>query len=318
LPAAAPGPRRWVIRPLIDVERDAVRDYLRARGAVWREDVTNADVRIMRNRVRHELIPLLRSRFSPAVTAVLAREAAIAQADEDFLHDQAIELARRIVLTGERGAIGLDAAALDRAPRALSSRVVRQVLEQHAGSRPISFDHIDQVLALREGQAVSLPGQDLVRTGEIVRVRLKQGRRVYEGTQFAVSLSIPGEVELAAAGVAVAAERLADGGTGAGPWHARGAEVGVAAGRLRLPLAVRSRRPGDRFHPLGAPGPRKLQDFLVDRKVARDRRDTVPLVVDGLDRIVWVVGQSVADDFRVTDPSRGVILLKVRHLGGAG
>jgi hypothetical protein len=61
-----------------------------------------------------------------------------------------------------------------------------------------------------------------------------------------------------------------------------------------------------------------LQDFLVDRKVARNERDAVPLVVDGRDRIVWVVGQTVAEDFRVTDPSQGVILLKVRHLGGPG
>jgi hypothetical protein len=61
-----------------------------------------------------------------------------------------------------------------------------------------------------------------------------------------------------------------------------------------------------------------LQDFLVDRKVRREDRDAVPLVVDAHDRIVWVVGQSVAEDFRVTDPSQGVILLKVRHLGGVG
>ena len=101
-------------------------------------------------------------------------------------------------------------------------------------------------------------------------------------------------------------------------WAAGGAHVGVAAAALELPLAVRSRRPGDRFRPLGAPGVRKLQDFFVDRKVAREARDWVPLVVDRRDRIVWVVGQSVAEDFRVTDPSQGVILLKVRHLGGPG
>jgi tRNA(Ile)-lysidine synthase len=64
---------------------------------------------------------------------------------------------------------------------------------------------------------------------------------------------------------------------------------------------------------LGAPGGRKLQDFLVDRKVARDERDRLPLVVDGRDRIVWVVGHAVAEDFRVTDPSQGVLLLKVRR-----
>jgi tRNA(Ile)-lysidine synthase len=87
----------------------------------------------------------------------------------------------------------------------------------------------------------------------------------------------------------------------------------VAAGALELPLAVRNRRPGDRFRPLGAPGVRKLQDFLVDRKVARNERDLLPLVVDGRDRIVWVVGQAVAEDFRVTDPSQGVLLLKVRR-----
>jgi tRNA(Ile)-lysidine synthase len=138
------------------------------------------------------------------------------------------------------------------------------------------------------------------------------------GPIFAVSLSIPGEVQLAAAGMAVGAERLEPAVGRPRKWEGRGTEVGVAAGRLELPLAVRSRRPGDRFHPLGAPGPRKLQDFLVDRKVERAERDTVPLVVDGRDRIVWVVGQSVAEDFRVTDPAQGVILLKVRHLGGAG
>jgi tRNA(Ile)-lysidine synthase len=63
---------------------------------------------------------------------------------------------------------------------------------------------------------------------------------------------------------------------------------------------------------------RKLQDFFVDRRVPRDQRDTVPLVVDGRDRIVWVVGQSVADEFRVTNASQAVILLSVRHLGGPG
>src|SRR5262245_468308 len=87
-----------VIRPLIDVARADLRSDLEGLGEAWREDATNADVAIPRNRVRHELIPFLQSRFSPAATAILAREAALAQQDEDFLHDRAIELAGRIVL----------------------------------------------------------------------------------------------------------------------------------------------------------------------------------------------------------------------------
>ena len=100
---------------------------------------------------------------------------------------------------------------------------------------------------------------------------------------------------------------------------ARGDTAVVAAGPLQGPLAVRTRRRGDTFKPLGMGGRgRKLQDFLVDRKVARVDRDSLPLVVDGDDRIVWVVGQSVAEDFRVTTAKHGVILLKARRLGGVG
>ena len=95
----------------------------------------------------------------------------------------------------------------------------------------------------------------------------------------------------------------------------------VAAGRrvLKLPLAVRNRQPGDRFRPLGMGGrPKKLQDFLVDRKVPGNERDTLPLVVDADDRIVWVVGHVRGRGFSRHGPSQGVILLKARRLGGEG
>jgi len=331
LATAGAAQRRRIIRPLLDVDRAELREYLASMGEPWREDASNADVAIPRNRIRHELIPLLQSRFLPAVTGTLARQAALARDEEDFLRDRAIELAGRIVLSDERSHIIIDTAGLAAAPRALSSRVVLQALERLAGERPISFDHVERVLALEPGQAVSLPGQDVVRTGEVIVLRPARERVPLApqrgrtgaaaagcGNGFTLSLSIPGEVEVAAARLAVAAERLDAPAGRPRKWEGRGLEVGVAAERLVLPLAVRSRRPGDRFHPLGAPGARKLQDFFVDRKVARDERDRVPIVVDGQDRIVWVVGQSVAEEFRVTDPARGVILLKVRHLGGAG
>jgi tRNA(Ile)-lysidine synthase len=324
-----------IIRPLIDVEREALRGFLAERGQDFREDASNADVTIPRNRVRHEVLPLLGSRFCPAITDVLARQAALARQDEEFLQQLAIKLADQIVLTDE--AIRIDVAGLAAAPRALSSRVVRAALQTFAASRPITFDHVEQVLALADVQscaterAVSLPGQIAGRLGNVISLRpltaasrgsakrgggrtSGHGRRTFD----AVSLSIPGEVEVVSQGVVVRAEHLHDSAARQRQWVGRGREVGVAAGPLELPLAVRSRRAGDRFRPLGAPGVRKLQDFFVDRKVPRTERDTVPLVVDGRDRIVWVVGQSVAEEFRVTDPAQGVILLKVRHLGGPG
>jgi tRNA(Ile)-lysidine synthase len=320
-----------VIRPLLEVDRAALRAYLAGRGQSFREDASNADVSVPRNRVRHELLPLLRSRFSPRITDVLARESALARHDEEFLHEEAIKLARRLVLTNET--VTIDAAGLAGAPRALASRVALEALGHLAGGRSISFDHVEWVLALAADSAgaVSLPGQEALRVGDRIVLR-RSARNCTPHTAgighrtpgigfrnaFAFSLSIPGEVHLAPQGISVAAQHLAASAVRPSQWMARGAEVGVASDAVTLPLAVRSRRPGDRFRPLGAPGKRKLQDFFVDRKVPRNVRDTVPLVVDGRDRIVWVVGESVADEFRVTDASQGVILLAVRHLGGPG
>jgi tRNA(Ile)-lysidine synthase len=312
-----------IIRPLLDVERATLRDYLAAHGQAFREDASNADVSIPRNRVRHELLPLLESRFSPAVADVLAREAALARQDEEYLREEAIKLARRIVQENE--AITIDAEGLIAAPRALGSRVARAALERFAGGRSITFDQVEWLLALaadKKGE-LSLPGQQARRDGQTIvltpRTSVSRGASVSgDRNGFAFSLSIPGEVRLEPLGLIVGAEHLPGPAARHMRWEARGSEVGVAAEPVSLPLAVRSWRPGDRFRPLGAPGVRKLQDFFVDRKVPRAVRDTVPLVVDGRDRIVWVVGQSVAEEFRVTEPTQGVILLKVRHLGGPG
>ncbi len=84
----------------------------------------------------------------------------------------------------------------------------------------------------------------------------------------------------------------------------------VEGSLLTGPLVVRSRRPGDSFRPLGLDGRKKLQDFFVDAKVRRDTRDKIPLVVDAEGRIVWVAGLSVAEDFRVTDRTKAVVILK--------
>jgi tRNA(Ile)-lysidine synthetase-like protein len=71
-------------------------------------------------------------------------------------------------------------------------------------------------------------------------------------------------------------------------------------------FTVRTRRPGDRFHPLGLAQPKKLKDFLIDRKIARDRRDRLPLLLwNG--EIVWIAGVEVSERFKVTCPVRGTL-----------
>jgi tRNA(Ile)-lysidine synthase len=336
-----------VIRPLIDTTRETLLDWLASRNQPYCDDATNEDVSIPRNRVRHELLPLLERRFSPGVVEVLAREAAIARLDHDYIENVAIEYASLIVLrnsSGERTplsarpsltdtvAVELDAAGVAALPPAVAARLARLALAVLAPDRFVSSEHVEALVSLAsdEGVSVSLPGQQASRRGSLVvlepafaRGASTKSRRSLGGggpfeNSFAVSLSIPGEVVLAPQGWAVSAHLQT---RSAGP-SASGAGALVAevqAGSLTGPLGVRSRRPGDWLRPAGLGGRRKkLQDLLVDRKIPRETRDFLPLVVDGQGRIVWVVGLAVAEDFRVTEPSQGVILLKARRLGGPG
>jgi len=311
-----------VIRPLIEISRADLRQYAAERALAFRTDLSNADLSIPRNRVRHELIPYLEREFSPGISRVLAREAAMARDDENRLQQEAIDFTGSIVLRTTAGKIELDAPALRSLHPAIAARVARQALSRLASGRFIGFDHVDRLLRLAdalEGEAVDLPGQRAVRRGSVIVLGPPAPRQRARGREnsFRFPLSIPGEVTLDNQGWTVSAERMESLGPG-GTGHAKAAEVVVAADPLTLPLAIRSRRRGDRFRPLGLGHRKKLQDFLVDRKIPREIRDSLPLVVDGQDRIVWVVGETVAEDFRVTEPSRGVIFLKARRLGGLG
>jgi len=322
-----------VVRPLIDIARVDLRRYAAERGLAFREDSTNADVSIPRNRVRHELIPYLERECSPGIVDVLAREAAIARDDENHLQAEAIVLASSIVLrTTDQDRVRLkpdatlsvDRAGLTSLHPALAARVARLALWGMAPGHFIGYEHVERFLEFardaRPGAALSLPGQQATHRGARIVLGPEPARMGADAAPpdaFRFPLSIPGEVTLSTQGWAVSAERLE--GSAGTPWTARGPAVAVAAAPLNLPLAIRSRRAGDRFRPLGLGGRgKKLQDFLVDRKIPREMRDSLPLVVDGHDKIVWVVGECVAEDFRVTEPSQGVILLKARRLGGLG
>ena len=311
-----------VVRPLLDVTREELRGFLRTHGIPFREDETNDDLSIPRNRVRRELIPYLQEHFSPAIADVLAREAEIARADADWL-DSAANTAARTVVSGEGDLVRVDAVTLRTMPRAIARRVAMDAMKQGAPQRFFGFDHVETFGRLVAGEiaAASLPGLRAVREGNaLVLVPTASAEPDAEdATCFCYSLSIPGQVGVVEAGLTVSAERCSKAGLpDPSRLTSRGGSVAVDAANLAGALTVRSRQPGDTFRPLGLHGSKKLQDMFVDRKIPRHERDRIPLVIDPVGRIVWIVGQAVSEDFRVTEGTRSVILLTAKHLGGLG
>ncbi len=304
-----------LVRPLLEVGRAELRRYLADGRIPFREDASNADLRVPRNRVRHELLPQLRT-YSPRVVEALARQADIARADEAWLSRRANEAAADLV-SQERGLVVLDAAGLAALPPALGRRVARDALARiEPRRREIGFDAIERVRRTAAGgpARTDLPDCRVERAAGRVRLVPRRGRTgPAPRPGFAYRLAIPGEVSVPEAGVRVRAEVVE---AAAGARVAGGGRTAVVALPAAAPLVVRSWRFGDRYRPLGLGGrSRKLQDLFVDRKVPRDERTRIPLVLDADGRVVWVVGFGIGHDFRAGEGDESVLFLKVSGLG---
>ena len=326
-----------IVRPLLSCRRRELREWLAARNLAFVDDETNVDVAIPRNRVRAELVPLLEQRFNPSVVDVLADEADLARELSSWVDALAGEQAARLVRSlDRRGGCEvreIEITALNELPMPIRRAVLHRTLSELAGSRAIGFWHVDAAIRLTDefgDRCVDLPGQRLERIGCRLVLTGRSADTIgraaaSEPNLFRYPLSIPGEVALPQAGCVVSAE-LAGGAAHSDASATAGSRVQAPARRdtalVRADLAagslaVRNRRPGDRFRPAGLDGRKKLQDYFVDRKVARDRRDHVPIVVDESDRIVWVAGYEIDEAFRVTDPAQAVLILKLKSLGGS-
>jgi tRNA(Ile)-lysidine synthase len=319
------APRRdHLVRPLLEVSRAELREYLGAAGESWREDLTNADRAIPRNRIRHNVLPELRAVNAQADLA-LARAAGLLRTDAAFLDGLANEAVARVVrvqdgawgassASGAEGAatrrVMVDGIELTRLPLALARRVALRALETANPSRSYGLEEAEMLCdAAAGGAGGSVAGLDMERFGANV-VLLNKVPRVPPRTEpFELQLDIPGAVDAPHGRWTLSA-------SGPLPRHEASIAAGqvmVDAGTLGRCFIVRPRRPGDRLHPLGAPGRKKVQDVFVDRKIPRDDRDREPIVTDETGRIVWVAGQVLAAPFRVTPLTTTVVVLTLRR-----
>ncbi len=300
-----------VIRPLLEVSRQEIEEFCRAMGLKPIIDRTNIEADYARNRLRQRLLPVIKEEFGPTALEVLSRLAAQVRDELGVLEGMAEEAASQIIREAGEGRVVLDRATLASQPRAIARRVVRAVLRRmRGGLEGFTFSHVEAVLALvgsAEGsRECRLPFGIVVRREyELITFLRRPSRQIPEPKRV---LPVPGEAPWGKAGVVrarvLSREELPP------DWReycTQRAYIDLTA--VTRPLYLRSRRPGDTFHPLGAPGRKKLKDFFIDEKVPAARRDMVPLVVDEEGKIVWVVGHRIDDSVRVLEHTWAILEL---------
>ena len=289
------SPRRGrLVRPLLGVTREDVRDYLRARGLEWREDPSNADRRFARARVRHDVLDVLRE-LSPAAERTIAETARQLRDEADVLEAVVTD-----ALTELGGGPAISLASVLEHPPAVRRLVLRALAERAAGAAtPLSRREADEILALGERGSRSLDlGGGLRAVAEYGTLRFTRAGEA--ATPEPVRLSVPGRVRF-------------------GDWEVEarvGAPGDVTVSGLGAELIVRAWRDGDRMRPAGLGGSKSLQDLFTDRKVPRALRRTLPVVeTDG--EIVWVAGVAVDERFAAAEDAPRGVGLSARSVGGA-
>jgi tRNA(Ile)-lysidine synthase len=270
------------VRPLLPFSRADIVDWLTQEGLVWRDDVSNRDYAFTRNRVRHELLPLLTS-YNPAISerlAELCRQLADDEADWDArVADELARSSRPL-----DGALRMPCAVLTEATAAMAGRLVRAALKVVRGNlRRLDAVHVAAVLALAKGSRpqgeVHLPGAWVGRRYEAMLFR-REAPQV--GTIDLFEIAGPGIYPLA--GGRTLNVTLSPMPTGAGR-HA----VEFCARAVAFPLRVRSPRPGDRLCLSAGATTKKLQDLFVDDKLPAEERASAVLVF-AAEQLLWVAG----------------------------
>jgi tRNA(Ile)-lysidine synthase len=282
--------RGRLVRPLLGVTRDEVREYLRSRGLEWREDPSNADRRFARARVRHDLLEALRS-IGPAAERTIAETARQLREEAEVL-DTAVEAA----LEELGGGPAVSASELGRLRPAVRRLVLRELAERAGGS--LAVGDAERIMAMggRGSKSLDLGGGLRV----VVEYGTLRFTRAHEAAApDPVALPVPGHARF-------------------GEWEVEaslgsGGDVAVRGQPGDL-LTVRAWRDGDRMRPAGLGGTKTLQDLFTDRKVPRALRHTLPVVVSG-EEIVWVAGVAVDERFAAPAEASEAIALSARALG---
>ncbi len=289
---------RQIVRPLLQLSRNEIEGYLRKAGVVWREDRSNTDRRFLRNRIRHELLPLLET-FNPEMVRSLIQTADALSADEEILGRLTSESFTRTAETGDCS-VRFDRSKLCAEPAPLRKRLYRAAISSLKGDlKRISFNHLADIEKLAQSQkpngSLNLPnGIRVVRDYTSLLFTEKKDEPFSEGGE--ISISACGSYTMPCGGLISVGL--------SGDQEETGRDViYLDPEALPFPWRVRYFRKGDRFSPLGTAGSKKLKDLFIDRKIPLQERIRTPLLVC-LDEIVWVCGIQASESARITAVNR--------------
>ena len=310
-----------LIRPLLSLNRGQTEGHCQAVGLEPVIDSSNMDPTFFRNRIRHELLPLLET-YNPGIRQILLRLACIMAAEVDLLTEMVASAWESVFESLGESALLLRVESMKGKPLALQRALLRSAIKKlQPSARDVSFDTIERGIQFvsdptRPASRPLIAGLMLRDLGEEILLYHTDSPVIYDRLpqligDVQVGMPIPGEVELAGGWKLTATSKSIVPGSYQTYLNAQeGDFAAIDESGLSAPLSVRTRVPGDRIQPLGLEGTSKVSDIMINNHIPDLARARWPIVVSG-DEVVWVAGIRMSHSFRLNEGTSRAIVIRL-------
>ena len=312
-----------IIRPMIYLNRTDIIEFLNQNKLKWVVDQSNTDTRHLRNRVRHDLIPMLKTAYNPNISDTLNRLSSIVRSEEEWIEDMVHPFFERTVLYFREHHIALSVPLLNEYHKALQRRILRVALAKTKGNlRRIEFANIDSAINLlvkkSSSGTIDLPDSiKIQKDRDTIHIYKEQSRnRDYCRTndvrdifsfEYQIENFEPVFIKEINAHIRFTEMRIED----MPDYRSAGQHTNFFdKDALNFPMVLRNFRPGDSFKPLGMNGTQKLKKFFIDKKVPRSERIKCPILLSG-GKLIWVVGHRIDESVKVTPTTKNVLKVEL-------
>lgn len=304
--AGIPPVRGKIIRPLIEIERRDIEQFLEENRINYIVDSSNLKEDYLRNKIRLSFLPEVK-KINPDIIETMSRTMEIFREEEKFFDILVTKTLMKLISRKTDEHIELFLSPMESMEKVILRRILRRAIDETKGLRGVGFVHIEDIMDLirkgRHGDRLYLPkGLRVIKNYATLVMTSETPVKI--GTY---DLDVPGEVVIRETKTVIkvsVAEKAEDYGDGK-------SVILLDADKATLPLTVRARADGDYFYPMGFGKRKKLQDFFVDEKVPRDERDSIPVVAAG-DDIVWIAGYRADERFKADKGTKRFLRLEIK------
>jgi len=292
------------IRPILWLSKKEIEHYAKVRNLEWREDESNTSMNFTRNKIRHELLPMLRAEYSPGLTEVLNRTTTLMREAQEFIAERIIHIMKQGVREISKSSFAINLGMFQTIKDFAKGELIQASLRQYLRMQPISMVAIDSVLNLSQGPA----GGRLDISKDLFVLRDRE-ELVFARPEQAVEIFMP----------VMKLGNFTSSGIG---YHAEIADPrSVAFGEHPLieyfdadvfpeQCVIRHWRDGDRITPIGLDGSMTVSDFLTNSKIpVADKRKV--LVLCSGDEVLWIIGYRIHNGYKVTQHTTSIMRISI-------